>query len=545
MLRAVAGPSRASIRLGRRTRNDMAKDDHGNDDGPPPKRQRGKPPVIELAATEIEAPQAARAPEPEPAAAPEPERTPEPERPVPGKAWFGVFDRRAVRFAASIGVAALAGALIAVSVVLVFERGADTRLAKLAGEAAQLNARVEALASRPADGTAAALGERMDRVSASLADVERRLAAGARHDTPLYISARAAGRGRAILVGAHRGAGAARRPRGTACCARARRRQRVADHRSAHAPVLGACTAADAGVGTHKWLYRPAGAQRKKSRGRAARGRGACWGRCGVGGGARAGAARSRRSRRCDRRGGEIAGVRRRRGRRMAQDGKAAPRRGCGAEGADRHLARLPCGGGWPAVIRIILFLAFVALIAFGAAWVADRPGAVVLTWQGWQISTSLAVAGIVFAATIVLAIFLWSALRFVLHIPDLVAVFRRERRARRGWRALSQGMIGVGAGTLAAAQRSARGARALIGEEPLTLLLAAQAAQLGGDSARAEQEFRAMLARPETKVLGLRGLYVEARRRADAPAARAFAEEAAETGPVLPWAAGAQPAFP
>lgn len=164
----------------------MAKDDHGNDDGPPPKRQRGKPPVIELAATEIEAP------EPEPAAAPEPERTPEPQRPVPGNAWFGVFDRRAVRFAASIGVAALAGALIAVSVVLVFERGADTRLAKLAGEVAQLNARVEALASRPADGTAAALGERMDRVSASLADVERRLAAVERHAPPPDIAPLAA-----------------------------------------------------------------------------------------------------------------------------------------------------------------------------------------------------------------------------------------------------------------------------------------------------------------------------------------------------------------
>jgi len=195
-------------------------------------------------------------------------------------------------------------------------------------------------------------------------------------------------------------------------------------------------------------------------------------------------------------------------------------------------------------VIRIILFFAFVALLAFGAAWVADRPGEVVLTWQGWQISTSLAVAGIALAATIVVAIFLWSAIRFVLHVPDLVSMFLRERRHRRGWRALSQGMIAVGAGNLALAQRSAGEARALIGEEPLTLLLAAQAAQLGGDGARAEQEFRAMLARPETKVLGLRGLYVEARRRADAPAARAFAEEAAETDPALPWAADAKLEF-
>jgi HemY protein len=195
-------------------------------------------------------------------------------------------------------------------------------------------------------------------------------------------------------------------------------------------------------------------------------------------------------------------------------------------------------------VIRIVLFLAALALVAFGAAWVADRPGAVVLTWQGWQISSSLTVAGIALAATIVVAIILWSLLRFIFHIPDLVAVFRRERRHRRGWRALSQGMIAVGAGNLALAQRSAGEARGLIGEEPLTLLLAAQAAQLGGDGARAEQEFRAMLSRPETKVLGLRGLYVEARRRSDAPAARAFAEEAAETDPALPWAADARLEF-
>ena len=195
-------------------------------------------------------------------------------------------------------------------------------------------------------------------------------------------------------------------------------------------------------------------------------------------------------------------------------------------------------------MIRSILFLAFVALVAFGAAWVADRPGAVVLTWQGWQLSTSLAVAGIALVATIVVAIFLWSALRFVLHIPDLIAMFRRERRARRGWRALSQGMIAVGAGNLALARRSADEARALISEEPLTLLLAAQAAQLAGEGARAEREFRAMLARPETKVLGLRGLYVEARRRSDAGAARAFADEAAETDPTLPWAAEAKLEF-
>ena len=40
-----------------------------------------------------------------------------------------------------------------------------------------------------------------------------------------------------------------------------------------------------------------------------------------------------------------------------------------------------------------------------------------------------------------------------------------------------------------------------------------------------------------ETRVLGLRGLFVEARRRGDAVAARAYATEAARLAPAVGWA--------
>ena len=72
---------------------------------------------------------------------------------------------------------------------------------------------------------------------------------------------------------------------------------------------------------------------------------------------------------------------------------------------------------------------------------------------------------------------------------------------------------------------------------EPLTLLLNAQRAQLVGDRTGAENSFRAMAARDDTKLLGLHGLYVEARRREDAVAARSYAEEAAQSAPSLHWA--------
>jgi HemY protein len=191
-------------------------------------------------------------------------------------------------------------------------------------------------------------------------------------------------------------------------------------------------------------------------------------------------------------------------------------------------------------VIRIAIFLAAIAVIGLGIAWFADRPGEVVMTWQGWRVSTSLMVAAVALLVVIAIAIFAWSILRFVLRSPQAVADYMEERKQLRGWRALSRGLIAVGTGNLALARRSAGEAQRLLATEPLTLLLSAQAAQLGGDGGGAEKNFRDMLQHEETKLLGLHGLFVEARRRTDPVAALAFAEEAARTDAALGWAADA-----
>ncbi len=191
-------------------------------------------------------------------------------------------------------------------------------------------------------------------------------------------------------------------------------------------------------------------------------------------------------------------------------------------------------------MIRIVLFLLAVIAIGLGAMWVVERPGEIVLTWQGWRIATSVTVALVALAALLVVAIMLWSLLRFVLNVPGNLSIFMNERRRARGWRALSRGMVAVGAGNLQLARSSANEAQKILGNEPLALLLAAQAAQLDGDAPRAEAEFRAMLAQPETRLLGLRGLYLEARRRDDHLAARQVAEEAAQSDAGILWASEA-----
>src|SRR5438094_5598402 len=161
------------------------------------------------------------------------------------------------------------------------------------------------------------------------------------------------------------------------------------------------------------------------------------------------------------------------------------------------------------------------------AVFLADRPGRVDIVWQGWQIETSV---GVLVAAAVLAALAVWllvSGLWLVFSVPRRLVRSRRERRRRAGYRALAQGMVAVAAGDAQEAQRYARKADVLLAEPPLTLLLSAQAAQLKGDEDAARKYFAAMLNRPETEFLGLRGLLTQALRRGEENSALRLAERA------------------
>jgi HemY protein len=188
-------------------------------------------------------------------------------------------------------------------------------------------------------------------------------------------------------------------------------------------------------------------------------------------------------------------------------------------------------------MIRVLFFLIVVGGLSLAVAWLADRPGDVVITWQGLRIETSLMVTGAAIVAVLLLAALLFSLVRALLRSPLALANRLRHRRGARAYEAISNGLIAVGSGDVVAARRFAAEVDRIAGGEPLALLLAAQAAQLSGDREAAERTFRTMASRPDTKTLGLHGLYVEARRRDDHASARAYAEEAARTAPALSWA--------
>ncbi len=191
-------------------------------------------------------------------------------------------------------------------------------------------------------------------------------------------------------------------------------------------------------------------------------------------------------------------------------------------------------------MVRIILFLALIALAAAGAAWVADQTGDVALSWGGWRVETSLPVFALALGVTVVAAMLTWSILRALWRTPEKIKRARRERRHARGRHAITHGLLAIGHGDSTAARLHADIARRHAAHDPLALLLHAQSAQLDGDREGARAAFRAMAEREDTRLLGLRGLFIEAQRADDAVAAVMIAEEALKLAPASTWASHA-----
>lgn len=191
-------------------------------------------------------------------------------------------------------------------------------------------------------------------------------------------------------------------------------------------------------------------------------------------------------------------------------------------------------------MVRIVLFLLVIATLALGVAWVADQSGDVSLSWSVWRIDTSIPVFVSALALTIIAAMMMWTLLRGFLRTPERIRRMRRERRQARGRDAITQGLIAIGTGDHFAARHHADVAKRLAHQDPLAMLLNAQSAQLDGDRDGAQRAFHALAEREDTRLLGLRGLFIEAQRRDDAYTAVAMAEEALKVAPASAWASHA-----
>jgi HemY protein len=183
-------------------------------------------------------------------------------------------------------------------------------------------------------------------------------------------------------------------------------------------------------------------------------------------------------------------------------------------------------------MIRAIWFLILIALVSLAAVLVTDNPGAVSMYWLGYKVDTSVGVllSGVLFVSICLTIVFrIWF---FIRNTPKRLGKVHLDWRRKRGYRALTQGMVAVAAGDAQEARRQARKAENFLADPPLTMLLSAQAAQLSGDEKAASKFFEKMSERKDTKYLGIHGMLNQAIQDGDKGVALELAEQANDLHP-------------
>ena len=185
---------------------------------------------------------------------------------------------------------------------------------------------------------------------------------------------------------------------------------------------------------------------------------------------------------------------------------------------------------------RVVTFLVAAAVLIGIAWWLAGLPGSVGGTVGDLTITlpTPWALVGLVVLFAV--AYLLVRLVAMVVRLPSRSRRMAGERARRGGDQAVTRTLLALASGDSAAAMKEAGRSRALLGDTPQTLLLAAYAGRQAGQVAEADAAFTLLAGRKDAAFLGLRGLLQSAVARGDEPAARALSQRAEEVNPGAPW---------
>lgn len=194
-------------------------------------------------------------------------------------------------------------------------------------------------------------------------------------------------------------------------------------------------------------------------------------------------------------------------------------------------------------LFKIVLFLMIVVAIAFGATYLMDGDNTIIGDWMitlgGVEYTLSAIEAVIVLTLLVVL---IWvglklmsllvATLRFINGDDTAISRYFNRSRERRGYRALSEGMMALASGDADAAMTKAGQAERYLQQPTLTNLLAAQAAEMSGNTTRAEQIYKELIKDPQTRFVGVRGIMKQRLATGDTGVALKLAQKAFELKP-------------
>jgi HemY protein len=188
---------------------------------------------------------------------------------------------------------------------------------------------------------------------------------------------------------------------------------------------------------------------------------------------------------------------------------------------------------------KVILFVAVIAALALGLGMLEASGGAMRILVAGWEFTigpVQAIVLGLVLIVAVWLALkvlgLLGAVIRFLNGDETAISRYFDRNRERKGYRALSEGMMALASGEARLALNRAQLAENLLKKPELTTLLIAQAAEAAGDTKRATEAYKTLLAEDKTRFVGIRGLMQQKLAEGDRETALKLAEKAFELRP-------------
>lgn len=165
-------------------------------------------------------------------------------------------------------------------------------------------------------------------------------------------------------------------------------------------------------------------------------------------------------------------------------------------------------------LLKIILFIAIVAGLAIGAGRLMEADGAIRVAFANTEFTLGPLQAAIA-ALLLILAVWLLlkvlgllvAFLRFLNGDETAFSRYRSRSRERKGYRALADGMLALASGEAREAQAKAQRAEKYLRRPELTNLMIAQAAEMNGDTQKADAVYKQLLKDERTRFVGVRGL--------------------------------------
>ncbi|CUH79494.1 heme biosynthesis protein HemY [Tropicibacter naphthalenivorans] len=185
-------------------------------------------------------------------------------------------------------------------------------------------------------------------------------------------------------------------------------------------------------------------------------------------------------------------------------------------------------------LIKIVVFVALVAALTLGAGYLMESSGGLTIQAAGMEFTLG-PLQSVIAAMVLILVVWLFlklfalviATLKFINGDETALSRYFDRNREQKGYKALSEGMMALASGEGRLAIAKAQKAEKYLHKPELTDLLTAQAAEASGDRKKAEEVYKRLLKRDDTRFVGVRGLMHQKLEAGDTDTALQLAERA------------------